>query len=133
MPATPVIDVVSDATVALKWFTPRVSKRRSRPVPYLPDSANAPSPCNVLDLTAFELGNALLRGRLGVDGRVRFDVDTASLDAAVRHLSGFGIRALTSNPPTLEELFLRHYGDEVDQPDQPDNPGRHRSDRQSVR
>jgi len=68
-------------------------------------------------------------------GRVRFDVDTASLDTAVRHLSGFGIRALTSNPPTLEELFLRHYGDEVeqpDQPDQPDNPGRHRSDRQPV-
>ncbi|CAN5861821.1 ABC transporter ATP-binding protein [soil metagenome] len=54
------------------------------------------------------------------DGRVRFDVDTSSLDAAVRHLSKFGIRALTSNPPTLEELFLRHYGDEVGDPaDQP--------------
>ena len=26
---------------------------------------------------------------------------------------GFGIRTLTSQPPTLEELFLRHYGDEV--------------------
>ena len=54
-----------------------------------------------------------------MDG-VRFDVDTSSLDPAVRHLSGFGIRALTSNPPTLEELFLRHYGDEVAEPvDQP--------------
>jgi ABC-2 type transport system ATP-binding protein len=47
------------------------------------------------------------------DGRVRFDVDTDALDAAVRHLSGFGIRALASAPPTLEELFLRHYGEEL--------------------
>jgi ABC-2 type transport system ATP-binding protein len=47
------------------------------------------------------------------DGRVRFDVDTDALDGAVRHLSGFGIRALASAPPTLEELFLRHYGEEL--------------------
>ncbi|MDN3029189.1 ABC transporter ATP-binding protein [Streptomyces sp. S.PB5] len=47
------------------------------------------------------------------DHRVRFDVDTDRLDEAVRHLSGFGIRTLTSQPPTLEELFLRHYGDET--------------------
>jgi ABC-2 type transport system ATP-binding protein len=48
------------------------------------------------------------------DGSVSFDVDTDHLDAAVRHLGGFGIRALTSHPPTLEELFLRHYGDELE-------------------
>jgi ABC-2 type transport system ATP-binding protein len=24
-----------------------------------------------------------------------------------------GIRSLTTQPPTLEELFLRHYGDEI--------------------
>ena len=49
-----------------------------------------------------------------VDGdRARFDVDTDRLDGAVRHLSDFGIRTLSSRPPTLEELFLRHYGDEV--------------------
>ena len=47
------------------------------------------------------------------DGRVAFDVDTDHLDGAVRHLTGFGIRALISQPPTLEELFLRHYGDEL--------------------
>jgi ABC-2 type transport system ATP-binding protein len=46
------------------------------------------------------------------DHHARFDVDTAHLDAVVRHLSGLGIRTLTSQPPTLEELFLRHYGDE---------------------
>jgi ABC-2 type transport system ATP-binding protein len=51
---------------------------------------------------------------LRVEGtRARFEVDTARLDAALRRLSRFGIRSLVSRPPTLEELFLRHYGDEV--------------------
>jgi ABC-2 type transport system ATP-binding protein len=58
-----------------------------------------------------------LRGLAGVhdlvvDGtRARFDVDAAHLDAAVRQLSGLGLHSLTSTPPTLEEMFLRHYGD----------------------
>lgn len=47
------------------------------------------------------------------DGRVRFDVDTDALDAAVAAVSRAGVRALTSHPPTLEELMLRHYGDEL--------------------
>ena len=51
------------------------------------------------------------------DHRARFDVDTSHLDDAVRHLTRFGIRSLTSQPPTLEELFLRHYGDELDEPE----------------
>jgi ABC-2 type transport system ATP-binding protein len=45
--------------------------------------------------------------------RAKFDVDTAQLDHTVTHLAGFGVRSLTSQPPTLEELFLRHYGDEL--------------------
>jgi ABC-2 type transport system ATP-binding protein len=45
--------------------------------------------------------------------RARFDVDTSQLDGALRHLMRFGIRSLTSQPPTLEELFLRHYGDDL--------------------
>jgi polyether ionophore transport system ATP-binding protein len=48
------------------------------------------------------------------DHRARFDVDTTHLDEAVRHLTHLGIRNLTSQPPTLEELFLRHYGDEIE-------------------
>jgi ABC-2 type transport system ATP-binding protein len=47
------------------------------------------------------------------DHRVRFSVDGEHLDAAVRHLSGLGIASLVSQPPTLEELMLRHYGDEL--------------------
>jgi ABC-2 type transport system ATP-binding protein len=47
------------------------------------------------------------------DGRVRFDVDTDRLDDVLRHLTTFGVRSLRSAPPTLEEMFLRHYGDEL--------------------
>lgn len=47
------------------------------------------------------------------DGRIRFDVDGAALGSAIAKLSGAGIRSLTSHPPTLEELMLRHYGDEL--------------------
>ena len=45
------------------------------------------------------------------DRRVRFDVDTNELDAVLARLIDFGVLTLTSQPPTLEELFLRHYGD----------------------
>jgi ABC-2 type transport system ATP-binding protein len=48
-----------------------------------------------------------------LDGRVTFDVDSDHLDAAVKALAGLGVRSLTAHPPTLEELFLRHYGEEV--------------------
>ncbi len=51
---------------------------------------------------------------LRVDGAsVRFEVDTVHLDAAIRRLGELGIVSLVSHPPTLEELFLRHYGDEL--------------------
>jgi ABC-2 type transport system ATP-binding protein len=43
------------------------------------------------------------------DARVRFDVDNDDLDTVLRQLTTFGVRSLTSQPPTLEELFLRHY------------------------
>jgi ABC-2 type transport system ATP-binding protein len=41
--------------------------------------------------------------------QVSFDVDATALDAALRHLTDVGVRTLVSQPPTLEELFLRHY------------------------
>jgi ABC-2 type transport system ATP-binding protein len=31
----------------------------------------------------------------------------------VKYVSGFGLTALSSHPPTLEELMLRHYGDDL--------------------
>ena len=48
-----------------------------------------------------------------IDGRVTFDVDSDHLDAAVKALAALGVRSLSAHPPTLEELFLRQYGDEV--------------------
>ncbi|MEV6020917.1 ABC transporter ATP-binding protein [Streptomyces sp. NPDC051997] len=45
----------------------------------------------------------------GVSCRVRFHVDTDQLNAVLKSLTDSGVRSLTSTPPTLEELFLRHY------------------------
>jgi ABC-2 type transport system ATP-binding protein len=45
--------------------------------------------------------------------RVTFDVDSDHLDAAVTALARLGVRSLAAHPPTLEELFLRQYGEEV--------------------
>jgi ABC-2 type transport system ATP-binding protein len=47
------------------------------------------------------------------DTNVKFEVDTSELDGVLKHLTTFGIRSLTSQPPTLEELFLRHYEDDL--------------------
>ncbi|HSD80650.1 MAG TPA: ABC transporter ATP-binding protein [Solirubrobacteraceae bacterium] len=45
--------------------------------------------------------------------RAQFSVDTPELNRVLAHLVEFDVRSLTSSPPTLEELFLRHYGDVV--------------------
>jgi ABC-2 type transport system ATP-binding protein len=43
------------------------------------------------------------------DHRVRCQVDASGLDGLLEHLTPFGVRSLLSQPPTLEDLFLRHY------------------------
>ncbi len=43
------------------------------------------------------------------EGRVAFVVSAADLPATMTRLATFGITAITSHPPTLEELFLRQY------------------------
>jgi ABC-2 type transport system ATP-binding protein len=47
----------------------------------------------------------------GQDGgsRIRCEVDSDQLGGLLRLLADAGVRTLTSQPPTLEELFLRHY------------------------
>jgi ABC-2 type transport system ATP-binding protein len=47
----------------------------------------------------------------GTDGAARLScqVDTPELGGFLRRLTDYGVRDLTSQPPTLEELFLRHY------------------------
>ena len=44
-----------------------------------------------------------------VDDQVEFDVETDHLDAAIASLSVAGIKTLQCQPPSLEDLFLRHY------------------------
>jgi polyether ionophore transport system ATP-binding protein len=44
---------------------------------------------------------------------VTFDVDHDQLAAVVEALGALGVRSLNSAPPSLEQLFLRQYGDEL--------------------
>jgi ABC-2 type transport system ATP-binding protein len=43
--------------------------------------------------------------------RVSCQVDNGALAELLRRLAAAGVRSLVSQPPTLEELFLRHYSD----------------------
>jgi ABC-2 type transport system ATP-binding protein len=45
--------------------------------------------------------------------RLRCEVDNAALTEVLRRLAAAGVRTLTCRPPTLEELFLRHYADQT--------------------
>lgn len=47
-------------------------------------------------------------------GILTFEVDHDALPGVIRRLSELGVRSIESKPPTLEELFLRHYGDELE-------------------
>jgi polyether ionophore transport system ATP-binding protein len=68
--------------------------------------------------------DAELAGRVSLDGlagvhdlavqgtHVRCEVDHAALNDVLARLTEAGVRSLTCRPPTLEELFLRHYSSE---------------------
>ncbi|MFZ4895703.1 ATP-binding cassette domain-containing protein [Plantibacter sp. Mn2098] len=45
---------------------------------------------------------------------LHFDVSTDAVGAVTAVLAGHRIEAMTATPPSLEELFLRHYGDRVE-------------------
>lgn len=47
------------------------------------------------------------------DGRVRFTVDSDAVPAMLPDLARHQVAGLRINPPSLEELFLRHYGDDL--------------------
>ncbi|GAB4008516.1 ABC transporter ATP-binding protein [Glycomyces albus] len=52
--------------------------------------------------------------KLKADGLdVRFQVDASALDDVLTQLAVAGIASLTCEPPSLEELFMRYYGDEL--------------------
>lgn len=66
MPATPAIDIVSDANVALKWFHSAGEEEGEASRALLAAQRERTIALHMLDLTPYEVGNALLRGRLGV-------------------------------------------------------------------
>ncbi|HET9259232.1 MAG TPA: ABC transporter ATP-binding protein [Acidimicrobiia bacterium] len=45
------------------------------------------------------------------DHRISAEVDTGSMEQFVNGIAPLGVRSLVSHPPTLEELFMRHYED----------------------
>lgn len=48
------------------------------------------------------------------NGRVRFDVDNAHTQDVLRLLADAQVDNVTITPPSLEDLFLRHYGDDLE-------------------
>ena len=46
---------------------------------------------------------------VGNDREFSFQVDGKDLDEVIRYISRFGLDKLESTPPTLEDLFMRHY------------------------
>ncbi|HWJ85376.1 MAG TPA: ABC transporter ATP-binding protein, partial [Cellulomonas sp.] len=64
-------------------------------------------------------GEAALAATEGVhdvrhdDGHVTFDVDADALDEVLAALPAHGVSSLVAHPPTLEDLFLRQYGEEL--------------------
>src|SRR5918996_63463 len=59
----PVIDAVSDANVALKWFHAEGEEEIEEARALLDAHKARTVALSVLDLTAYEVGNALMRGR----------------------------------------------------------------------
>lgn len=63
----PAINVVSDANVALKWFHAEGEEEVESARALLDAHKERTVALSVLDLTVYEVGNALMRGRAGAD------------------------------------------------------------------
>ncbi len=46
------------------------------------------------------------------DTHAHFNVDAEKIDSVLKYLTEFGVQSLLSTPPTLDELFLRYYGED---------------------
>jgi ABC-2 type transport system ATP-binding protein len=81
--------------------------------------------------------DAELDGPLSLDGmpgvhdavltghRLRCEVDNAALTEVLRRLTAIGVHTLTCRPPTLEELFLRHYASDQNNAADQDQDSQH--------
>jgi ABC-2 type transport system ATP-binding protein len=57
------------------------------------------------------------------NGQAHFDVDTDKVGDVIREVAMLGVSNLVSRPPTLEQLFMRHYGEELSDVDSPESDG----------
>jgi ABC-2 type transport system ATP-binding protein len=49
-----------------------------------------------------------------VDGnKISFSIESDAMNGVLKVLTDYGVESLKAEPPTLEELFLRHYADEL--------------------
>jgi len=98
----PVTDVVSDASVALKWFHAE-GEEEVEPARALLSAHRARTVAlAVLDLTAYEIGNALLRGQANVTAR-----QVATVLEALDEICP-AIRPDTAELSLAAELAARH-------------------------
>jgi len=51
---------------------------------------------------------------LKLNEKWKFSVDTNAMVSVMQRLASMGIKSLVAEPPTLEELFIRHYGQSDD-------------------
>jgi ABC-2 type transport system ATP-binding protein len=50
------------------------------------------------------------------EGHAEFSVDPGQLNHVLERLVDLEVRSMTASPPTLEELFMRHYGEGISVP-----------------
>ena len=49
---------------------------------------------------------------VNIEGRhIKFSIESAKINHALEELTQYDVINLNSNPPTLEELFIRHYSE----------------------
>jgi ABC-2 type transport system ATP-binding protein len=65
-------------------------------------------------LGSLEAVNDLVTSQNGAGTRVAFDVDNHAVGDVLKTLTALDVRGLTITPPSLEELFMRHYGDVIE-------------------
>ncbi|MBC7277397.1 ABC transporter ATP-binding protein [Nocardioides sp.] len=65
-------------------------------------------------LGSLEAVNDLVTSQNGAGTRVAFDVDNHAVGDVLKTLTDLDVRGLTITPPSLEELFMRHYGDVIE-------------------
>lgn len=74
-------------------------------------TATIHQPADQLAASPYVHGLSVTPSRLGFD--LAFAVDGEGMEDVMRLLADAGLHSLTCQPPTLEELFLRHYGDQL--------------------